>query len=358
MYLLKRIPIFFFFFFGGLFVIPLFTSSPYWFGILGRAAVFAIWAMSWDLFSGYTGEINFGSAAFIGSAGYIAGIMNTMYGTPPVYTIILCGLMMFIFALIMGVLTLRVKGPYFAIVTMAINIICVELTVAVFWKWTRAEEGIPSIQGLSTSPVVVYLLAIIFCCVVFLSLMCITLSKYGKILKSLRENETAAAASGINVTFYRVATLGLSGLLFGISGAFNAHMNLHVGIDQIDVFLSVTILMMTIFGGSGTIMGPLLGAYFMIVVSEFLRFTETHRMVIYTGIIFFTIFLMPQGIYPSAKDWMHRFIKERVTFLSRFLGKGPQQRIYSGKLRILRLLLITLAPKKQMMIQKNWKKKF
>jgi branched-chain amino acid transport system permease protein len=264
--------------------------------------------MSWDLFSGFTGEINFGHAVFIGIGSYVAGILNSELGVPPIFTIIFAAIITFIIAGMLGALTLRVKGPYFAIVTMAVNIIFSEVAL-VMWQWTRAEEGIPGLDCLTNSPMFDFYLSVFFTFVTFVCLMIVTRSKYGTILLSIRENDIVASASGINVTFYRIITFAVSGLIFGSSGAFFAHLNMHAGIENIELFLSATVLIMAIFGGIGTIAGPMLGAYCMILLSEYFRFIEEYRMLVYSAIILIVIFLLPQGVYPPIRDMLRNFSK-------------------------------------------------
>ena len=289
-------------FFVGISIVPLFSQNPYILGILTMANLYAIWAMSWDIFSGYTGEVNFGHAFFIGVAGFSSAIIWQHFELKPWLTISIGSMVALSLAFIIGFLTLRLRGPYFAIITLALNIAFAELAL-ILWKWTGGEEGIAGIEPLTPGPVWDFYVSLILSFLVFSFLWYLANSKFGKILISIRENEDAAEASGINSVIYRITTFSLAGFIAGIGGGFHVHIQMHASHDLLSVMLSALILIMTIFGGMGTIFGPLFGAYFLFILSELLRGIEEYRMLLFTIILLLTIFLAPNGLILKFREF-------------------------------------------------------
>jgi len=308
--LLRNIPKIGLVFFGAFALLPFFTDSPYILGVITMASLYAVWAMSWDIFSGYTGEINFGYAFFIGTAAFVGAIFGTRLGLTPWLSIAIGALTAMLLAFILGILTLRLRGPYFTIITMAINIAFSELAL-VLWKWTGGEEGIAGIEPLTDGPASDYYVTLIFSFVVFVVLVILSRSKHGHILIAIRENEDAAEASGINTIIYRVLMFGLSAFIAGIGGGLHIHIQMHASHDLLSLSLSTMILIMAIFGGMGTIIGPMFGAYCLSILSELLRNLAEYRMLIYTGILVLTIFYAPNGIFLRMKTLFSAILSKR-----------------------------------------------
>ncbi len=294
--LIREIPKISWFFFGAIALLPLWVDSPYVLGVLAVANIYAVWVMSWDIFSGYTGEINFGHAFLIGIGGFTAALLNKRLGLAPGMTIPIACFVTLSFALIVGALTLRLRGPYFSIITVALNIALEEMAL-VFWPWTGGEEGIPNLSPLSSGPIWDFYITLIFTFVVFFCLFLLSISRYGQILIAIRENEDTAAASGINIAAYRIIIFGLRGLIAGIGGGMFIHIQMHAGYDLLSLMLSAMILIMAIFGGIGTVIGPLFGAYLLYTLNEGLRNIEEYRMFVFTSVLLLTLFFFPNGIF-------------------------------------------------------------
>ena len=152
---------FIFLFCLALFLLPLFMDHEFYLGILTLTAIFAIFAASWDLLSGFTGQINFGHAIFFGVAVYTAALLNVKMGLPPILTVPIGALMAVVAGLVVGLPSLRLRGTYLAFTTLAFPLILMEVVKIVpGWGGELGVSGIGSLDPLSSSPVVEYYIAL------------------------------------------------------------------------------------------------------------------------------------------------------------------------------------------------------
>jgi branched-chain amino acid transport system permease protein len=279
-------------------VLPVFIKSTYVIDLLILCNIYAVFLASWDLLTGYTGQISFGHSLFIGGGAYAAGILSFYFHMPLFVTIPVGGCVAALFGYLLGVPCLRLKGPYLALATFAGSGVLAALT-AVFWKYSGGEDGLYGIAHVSTNYVVKYYWSVGLMIVICGFLLFLVNTQYGLILQSIREDESAAEASGINVTRYKLMTFVLSGFLAGIAGAFYAHTQMHVGTDQFSLSLSIMIVLMSVVGGLGTIIGPIAAGYLLILLNEWLRVIEVVRVLIYSGSVVLILLFIPKGIVPT-----------------------------------------------------------
>ena len=135
-------------------------------------------------------------------------------------------------------------------------------------------------------------------------------SQYGLILKSIREDESASEASGINVTRYKLVTFVISGFFAGVAGAFYSHTQMHVGTDLLSLSLSIMVVLMSVVGGLGTIIGPIVAGYLLILLNEWLRVIEVVRVLIYSGSVVLILLFIPRGLVPTAISGVQALIKK------------------------------------------------
>ncbi|MEW5911836.1 MAG: branched-chain amino acid ABC transporter permease [Thermodesulfobacteriota bacterium] len=287
-------------FLGPLLLVPLFIQSPYVIDLLILCNIYAVFLASWDLLTGYTGQISFGHSLFIGAGAYTAGVLNFYFKVPPTVTIPLGGLVAALLGLALGIPALRLKGPYLALVTFIASAIPAALT-AIFWEYSGGEDGLYGIAPLTQSPLLKYYLSVALLVVCCGAMLAIVKSQFGLILLSIREDETASAASGINTSLFKVVTFTTSGFFAGIAGAFYAHNQLHVGTEELSLSLSILIVLMSVAGGMGTITGPIFAGFLLILLNEWLRFIEEFRLLIYTGAVVLILLFIPKGLLPTAK---------------------------------------------------------
>jgi branched-chain amino acid transport system permease protein len=274
---------------------PLVTNDPYYLEILFLCHYYVILACSWDLLSGFTGNINFGHAFFLASSGYLGAVLNIHLGWPPWLTLPIGGIIAGLWGMLIGLVTLRLKGPYFAAVTFCFG--------ALLYKWFMisskflgGEEGLSGVAPLTESTLRNYYFSGLFMLVVIFLLYLVTKSSFGLILRSIGENEIASEGSGINTTYYKVVAFSISAAIAGMAGTMYAHMQMHVGPEMAHDSLSGLILMMAVVGGMGSIIGPVIGAYLLTLVNESLRFLGEMRLLIYSGAVVLVVFFAPKGL--------------------------------------------------------------
>ena len=280
-------------------VAPLVFSSGYIIGVLTVALCFGIWAASWDFMSGLTGRENFGHSLFIGAGAYTAGFLNVNFGANPWWSLLAAPFVAIAFSLAVGFPTLRLRGPYFALAMLSGAAVMQNLTV-IFSSYTGGQDGLNGLEPILDSTLAYYYLTLLFLAVITLILKFIANSPWGTILRAIRGDEASCQAAGINVTFYKIGSLVISAACAGLGGALYAHYQLQVGPDLFAIVLSINIIIMVYVGGIGTIYGPVGGAILLNVLTESLRVFSEYRLWVYTLLLVFILFFMPQGLIAPA----------------------------------------------------------
>lgn len=278
---------------------PLVFASSYLVGVLTVALCYGIWAASWDFMSGLTGRENFGHSLFIGAGAYTAGFLNVTFGLDPWWSLPAAALVAVLFSLIMGIPTLRLRGPYFALAMLSGSAVMQNLTI-IFSEYTGGQDGLNGLFPILDSELAYYYLTLAFLAVTLVILKLVALSPWGTILRAIRGDEATCQAAGINVSFYKVAALMISAAFAGLGGALYAHYQLQVGPDLFTVVLSINIIIMVYVGGMGSIYGPTGGAILLSVLTEALRGFSEYRLWVYTLILMFILFFLPGGLVAPA----------------------------------------------------------
>ena len=288
-------------FFMVLLLLPAVTQDPYLLRILILTGIFAILAASWDLLSGFTGQMNFGHALFFGVGAYTAALLNQNVHIPPWGSIPLGGLAAVLAGLIIGIPCLRLKGTYLALTTLAFPIILMGIVFA-FPNITGGELGISGLDRIARSRIANYYIVIVLMLVLCTIMWKITDSNTGIIFHAIREDEVAVRASGINTTRYKLLAFSLSGFFAGISGGLYAHFMRIAGPSTLEVSLSFTVVIWAIFGGVATIYGPVGAVFILFPMLEFFRFWPEYRTLMFAVIILLTLIYMPDGLLPWVRD--------------------------------------------------------
>jgi len=255
------------------------------------AMIFSIFAASWDLLTGISGQISFGHAIFFGIAGYLCAYLISYQNYPIWIAIIIGALGAVFFGLIIGIPLLRLKGPYLALGTLAISLVLLKLFLMgslsdIFF----GSEGISALPKLSSDPVVEYLILLILMIISFITIIQISKSKFGTILKSIRDDETGADASGINTTRFKVYAFMLSALFAGIAGSCYALFATSVNpTGNFGAVISFYAILMASLGGLTTIRGSALGAFFFIFLEYSLIIAGVE---IYVNLIFALLLIL------------------------------------------------------------------
>ena len=284
-----------------LLLIPVATYDPYLFRILTLASIFAILAASWDLLSGFTGQMNFGHALFFGVGAYTAALVNLHFSIPPWGSIPLGGLAAVLAGLVIGIPCLRLRGTYLALTTLAFPIILLGIVFAIP-EITGGELGVSGLSRLTGSRVGDYYLTVGLMLVLCTIMWKITDSNTGIIFHAIREDEVAVRASGINTTRYKLLAFSLSGFFAGISGGLYAHFMRIAGPSNLEVSMSFTVVIWAIFGGVVTIYGPVGAVFVLFPLLEFMRFWPEYRILMFALVILLILLYMPEGLFPWIRN--------------------------------------------------------
>jgi branched-chain amino acid transport system permease protein len=252
-------------------------------------------AQSWNLISGLTGYVSFGHVAFFGTGAYAAGILVTAHGWHWVPASLAGGVAAVILALVIGYPCLRLKGPYFAIAMLGLNEV-MRVVVSYFEGLTGGGLGL-SLPTLYASVQIYYAMGLAALAVTGLAHLIIT-SRVGLRLMTIREDEVAAEAMGIDTARYKLSAFLLSAFVPGVVGGFFARDQGYI--EPTSVFplvTTITMIVMALFGGTGTIWGPVLGAVALFVFEELVwaRFLFLHQ-ILFGAVIVIVVLLMPRGI--------------------------------------------------------------
>jgi branched-chain amino acid transport system permease protein len=296
-------------FFILLFLVGVVTKNPYLLDTLIITFIFSIYAASWDVLAGFTGQINLGHAFFFGVAAYVDALLNIHLGLPPLVTIPLGSIGAVLVGLIMALPALRLRGVYLSLVTLGFPIILTGI-ILVFAEFTGGEFGLSGISSLSSSKLFDYYIMLAVMLVSFLIMFKFTsveskILRVGVILRAIFEDEITARSSGINTTRYKVLSFAVSAAFAGIAGSLYAHTIRIVGPSTLELLFSFQALIWTIFGGMGTIYGPVAGVFILYPLTEFLGVygaTENFRIIVLTLTMIVIVLFMPEGLTIWVRD--------------------------------------------------------
>jgi branched-chain amino acid transport system permease protein len=252
-------------------------------------------AGSWNLISGLTGYVSFGHVAFFGAGAYTGAILVASAGWPWPAAAAAGGAAACALALLIGYPCLRLKGPYFAIAMLGLNEVLRAL-VSYFEGLTGGGNGL-SLPTLDATRSIYYVMGGLAMAVTALTYAIIT-SRFGLRLMTIREDEVAAEAMGIDTFRHKLAAFLLSAVGPGVAGALTARDQGYI--EPLSVFplaVTVTMIVMVLFGGKGTVWGPVLGAVALFVIQEIVwaRYPYVHPL-LFGAIIVAVVLLMPRGI--------------------------------------------------------------
>lgn len=279
------------------------------------AMFFAVFAMSWDMQSGYTGEISFGHGLFFGVGGFASGILETQLGLDLLVTIPLGMLAAGIVGLLIGFPSLRLQGPYFSLITLVTPIIVIGL-----FKFapdiTGGATGLFT-ETLTTGPVEAYLIAFALFVGSLVLFLAITRSDAGIVLTAIREDELAVEAAGLNPAKFKLFSFVLSGLVGGLAGALFVHT--YAGgfaspSDLLALVISIEVIIASILGGIGTITGAAIGGLFLFLFRVYIAQVDLSIPVVgvpvgeiyfllFTVVTLIVLFFVPEGVVTRILIW-------------------------------------------------------
>jgi branched-chain amino acid transport system permease protein len=268
---------------------------------LMQALCFALFACAFNLLIGYVGLLSFGHALYFGWASYLAAHAAKVWGFPPELAILTGATTGAVLGLIAGSLAIRRQGIYFAMITLALSQMM--FFFALQAKFTGGEDGIQGVPrgklfgviDLSTHMTMYALVAVIFLAS-FLFILRVINSPFGEVLKAIRENEPRAISLGYKTDRYKLVAFVLSATLAGVAGGTKAIVFQIASLTDVHWTMSGEVVLMTLVGGLGTVFGPVVGAFVIIAMQNYLNALDQWVTVI-QGIIFVTcVLLFRRGI--------------------------------------------------------------
>ncbi len=260
----------------------------------------AMFAMSWDIISGRTGYISFGHPFLIGVAGYTTAMLTYHLDVPLFLSIPAAVLAAMVAGTLFFVPALRTRGTYFALVTLAFMELLYGLTQVVQPKITGGTRGLSGLPSVVSGAVPNYYLSFLVMFAIGIVLWLIVRTRIGTALSAIRMDEDAVKSTGLNTTKLKLFAFMVSAAVAGIAGALYVHYLGSIaprGIFEINFLF--TILVAALLGGPGTIIGPIIGAFFLTCLLEFLRpyIPGTERYLIYGLVALVLYYYAPKGLY-------------------------------------------------------------
>ena len=271
--------------------------------------MFVALAQGWNLIGGFTGYACFGQVVFFGIGGYFTAIAMVHWHVNFWVALVASGFVAALFGAVIGLPLLRLKGHYFAIATLGVAEGMREV-VTNLPDLTGGGAGItiPTVGNQATTPYLgndgFYLLFLVLAALAVLIGGLVSRNKFGFALRAINQDEDAAASMGINTTRTKVAAFSLSGFVTGLVGATYAFQQVVIFPERLfSVDITVLLVVMVVIGGSGTVLGPLLGAVVLQFLSEYLRqnYTSAHTLILGV-IIIIAVILIPQGAVNYFKE--------------------------------------------------------
>lgn len=328
--------------------VPLWMTDQYYLHTLIVTGIFIISAMSLNLLLGFTGQLNLGHVAFFGIGAYASALTSlgfsvTVFGVNithqpwhPLAGLLMGTLIAGGFGYLIGRLAFRVRGAYFVIVTISFA----EVVRLVSLNWVELTNGPLALSGIPPLAVWIpgtgelqlwdkwqnFYVVLGITALAYILIRNLIASPYGRAMIALRENETLATSVGIGVTRYLVLAAAISGGMAGLAGGLYAHY-IQIIDPMIFMFLNtVTMVIMVISGGKGTLAGPVVGGLIFGIAPVILRkwVGPEVQWILYGALMILIVYVLPQGIVPAIERWFTRDTDSRP------VGRGASAALKRG----------------------------
>lgn len=294
-------------------LLPLFSPPAYFLSMFYMVFLYVVLSQSWNIIGGYAGYLSFGHVAFLGLGAYTSAFLTKYFSLSPVGTFLSClpaGLAAALVAFLIGYPCLRLRGPYFAVVTL-----CFSFVVHMVIQNIDFLGGVEGLWLPAMNKPIELIRSIFY--EIMLGLMVITIlvarglekSKLGLGLVAIKEEEEVAQTLGIHTPRLKIIAFGLSAFFPGVAGGLHAYYLTYISPEIVfDVMISILIVLMVLFGGGGTWLGALLGSISLSLVNEFLTTfigAEIAR-IIYGFLFVIVIIFMPNGLIEFLRPMRRR----------------------------------------------------
>jgi len=275
-------------------VLPVLGISTYWSGIATVACYIAIMSSAWNLLGGFAGLFSLGPAGFALIGAYSVALSFTYSGLPLELCLVLAPIVGGLAGLALGKVTLRLSGPYFALSTLGFAEILRQLAVNQY-HITRGDLGL-KVPQLLTDRTAIFYAALALLAVTLTVIHLVRRSRFGLSLEAVREDQIAAAAKGLRVVRIKVVTFGIASALGGAGGALHASY-LGLASPEVGLFQQTGLMIAAaVIGGMGTLSGPVIGAFLLVISAELLRDSPVNYMVPFAVLVIVFARFMPGGL--------------------------------------------------------------
>lgn len=276
-------------------VVPLFVSSPYWLGVLIVSMYFAMLASGWNLLAGYAGQFSLAPAAFAMLGGYTTGLLAWHWNVPLLIGLPMSFVVSGAIGLVLGRIVLRLSGAYLALTTLSFAEI-MRLVIYNSISFTRGDQGL-NVPGLLDSRVAYYYLFLLALVATVALIYGVLRAPAGRYLQAIRDDQLGAASRGIDVVRYKTLAFFLScavcGFAGGLYGTFARLVSPELGL----IAQTGVVIAMVVIGGMGTLVGPLIGALLVYIVSELLRDVGGIQMIVFAALVIIFARFFREGLW-------------------------------------------------------------
>jgi branched-chain amino acid transport system permease protein len=276
---------------------------------LEKALCFALFACAFNLLIGYVGLLSFGHALYFGWASYLAAYAAKSWGLPPELAILIGTATAAVLGVIAGGLAIRRQGIYFAMITLALAQMM--YLVALRVKLTGGEDGIQAVPrgrlfGVFdlNAEMTMYVFVLVVVLAGFFLIFRVINSPFGEVLKAIRENEQRAISLGYNTDRYKLIAFVLSATLAGLAGSVKALVFQLASLTDVHWTMSGEVILMTLVGGLGTIFGPVVGAFVIIAMENYLAPFGQWVLVIQGAIFVICVLIFRRGVVGELANWL------------------------------------------------------
>ena len=289
-------------------IVPLTGLYPFF---VMQALCFALLACAFNLLIGYGGLLSFGHAMFLGTGGYVTAHALKVWGVPPELGILAGTAAAAVLGVITGLIAIRRQGIYFAMITLALS----QLLYFIYLQtpFTHGEDGIQGIPqgrlfGLLnlSNPTVLYYVILVGFLFGFLVIFRTINSPFGEVLKAIRENEPRAISLGYKTDQYKLLAYILSGTLAGLAGSLKVFVAQNASLTDVEVAMSGQIVLMTLVGGLGTVFGPVVGAFIIVAMQQYLSGLGQWVTVIQGAVFVVCVLTFRRGIIGEIAHYFRR----------------------------------------------------
>ena len=287
----------------GMLILPLVMPS-YWQRVISYVCIYALLALSFDFLAHFLGLVSLGGAFFIGTGGYLAAVLNSSFGLPPLLTIPISTLIGAAICTLVLLPCLPLRGVYFAIVTLMYPLFMTRMIEAL--DILGGTEGIFGVASFPNPWVEQYFMILMVLLFLFGTRRLVNLD-IGLVFRAVKDNDQAVRASGMSITFYKAIAVFIASAMGCFGGACLVHIYMWAGMSLFALDFSILPIAATVIGGGGTLVGPVLGCLILVPISELLREIGTLRIVFYSLILVAFIVFRSEGIMVYGQRKYHQF---------------------------------------------------